>query len=165
MGGRALVACILTGFLSPHFPIFALPLPHPLVRLPFFACSPLPRRLSSLLSALLFHHAPFDSRQPRASWTLRKCLCSCSENDPTHPAALQVGDYLAKRINEFEPSAEKPHFVLGLPTGSSPLPTYHRLVELVQKGDLSFKVSCSRFAPLPTRLTDSPRWLTERGHL
>uniref|UniRef100_A0A0H5FUH8 Glucosamine-6-phosphate isomerase n=1 Tax=Leucosporidium scottii TaxID=5278 RepID=A0A0H5FUH8_9BASI len=62
-----------------------------------------------------------------------------SIRDSPEQVGLYVGDYLAKRINEFEPSAEKPHFVLGLPTGSSPLPTYHRLVELVQKGDLSFK--------------------------
>ena len=58
----------------------------------------------------------------------------------------QVGDYLAKRINEFTPSPEKPHFVLGLPTGSSPLPTYRRLVELCQAGELSFRVCSSWYS-------------------
>ncbi|ESK93680.1 glucosamine-6-phosphate deaminase [Moniliophthora roreri MCA 2997] len=55
---------------------------------------------------------------------------------------LAVGDYIAnyicQRINEFEPTPEKP-FVLGLPTGSSPIPTYKALVKLVKDGKLSFK--------------------------
>jgi len=53
-----------------------------------------------------------------------------------------VGDYIAnyicKRINEFAPTPEKP-FVLGLPTGSSPIPTYKALVALVKAHKLSFK--------------------------
>jgi len=49
-----------------------------------------------------------------------------------------VGDYIARRINEFKPTAEKP-FVLGLPTGSSPIPTYQHLIQLVKEGKLSFK--------------------------
>ncbi|GFZ45526.1 Glucosamine-6-phosphate isomerase [Saitozyma sp. JCM 24511] len=50
-----------------------------------------------------------------------------------------IGDYIAKRINSFHPKPNRPYFVLGLPTGSSPLPVYKRLVELHQKGALSFK--------------------------
>ncbi|KAK4048413.1 Glucosamine-6-phosphate isomerase (Glucosamine-6-phosphate deaminase) (GNPDA) (GlcN6P deaminase) [Microbotryomycetes sp. JL201] len=50
-----------------------------------------------------------------------------------------VGDYLAKRINEFVPTSDKPYFVIGLPTGSSPLPTYRRLVNLFEQGRVSFK--------------------------
>ncbi|KAF9073473.1 hypothetical protein BDP27DRAFT_280022 [Rhodocollybia butyracea] len=57
--------------------------------------------------------------------------------DPSH-----VGDYIAnyicRRINDFAPTAEKP-FVLGLPTGSSPIPTYKSLIKLVKDGKLSFK--------------------------
>jgi hypothetical protein len=34
-----------------------------------------------------------------------------------------IANYICKRINEFAPTAERP-FVLGLPTGSSPIPTY-----------------------------------------
>ncbi len=45
--------------------------------------------------------------------------------------------YIASRINRFKPSAGKP-FVLGLPTGSSPLGTYKKLIELHQQGHLSF---------------------------
>ncbi|PSS35568.1 hypothetical protein PHLCEN_2v1479 [Hermanssonia centrifuga] len=49
-----------------------------------------------------------------------------------------IGNYIAKRINNFKPTAEKP-FVLGLPTGSSPIPTYKHLIKLVKAGQLSFK--------------------------
>ncbi|KAI0339539.1 glucosamine-6-phosphate isomerase [Trametopsis cervina] len=49
-----------------------------------------------------------------------------------------IGNYIAKRINDFKPTAERP-FVLGLPTGSSPIPTYKHLISLVKAGKLSFK--------------------------
>ncbi|KAI0661386.1 hypothetical protein C8Q70DRAFT_1043968 [Cubamyces menziesii] len=49
-----------------------------------------------------------------------------------------IGNYIAKRINDFKPTPEKP-FVLGLPTGSSPIPTYKHLIKLVKEGKLSFK--------------------------
>lgn len=49
-----------------------------------------------------------------------------------------VANYIAKRINDFGPTAEKP-FVLGLPTGSSPIPTYKALINKVKEGSLSFK--------------------------
>ncbi len=46
--------------------------------------------------------------------------------------------YIANRINEFNPGPNNP-FVLGLPTGSSPLGTYAELIELVKEGKLSFQ--------------------------
>ena len=46
--------------------------------------------------------------------------------------------YIAKRINEFQPSAERP-FVLGLPTGSTPIGTYKELIHLNKTGKVSFK--------------------------
>ena len=46
--------------------------------------------------------------------------------------------YIASKINEFNPTANNP-FVLGLPTGSSPLGTYAELIELVKEGKLSFQ--------------------------
>jgi len=49
-----------------------------------------------------------------------------------------VGNYIAKRINDFGPTPER-KFVLGLPTGSSPIPTYQVLIRLVKEGKLSFK--------------------------
>ncbi len=50
---------------------------------------------------------------------------------------LWTASYIAKRINDFAPTVDKP-FVLGLPTGSSPIPTYQALIELVKQGKVSF---------------------------
>lgn len=56
--------------------------------------------------------------------------------------AAQVGKWAAahivKRINDFKPTAERP-FVLGLPTGGTPLATYKALIELHKAGEVSFK--------------------------
>lgn len=49
-----------------------------------------------------------------------------------------VGTYIATKINEFRPSAERP-FVLGLPTGSTPMGIYQKLIELYNQGLVSFK--------------------------
>jgi len=49
-----------------------------------------------------------------------------------------AASYVAKRINEFQPTKAKP-FVLGLPTGSSPLGMYKELIELNKQGTVSFK--------------------------
>ena len=46
--------------------------------------------------------------------------------------------YVAARINSYNPS-DKDHFVLGLPTGSSPVGMYKELVALNKKGAVSFK--------------------------
>jgi glucosamine-6-phosphate deaminase len=62
---------------------------------------------------------------------------SCGELQLT----CQIAEYIVKRINSFKASKEKPHFVLGLPTGSSPLPVYKRIVKLHEEGKVSFKVS------------------------
>lgn len=49
-----------------------------------------------------------------------------------------VANYVAAKIRDFSPSAERP-FLLGLPTGSSPLGTYKKLIELYNQGLVSFK--------------------------
>lgn len=46
--------------------------------------------------------------------------------------------HIVDRINHFKPTAERP-FVLGLPTGSTPLSTYKELIKLYQAGEVSFK--------------------------
>jgi glucosamine-6-phosphate deaminase len=46
--------------------------------------------------------------------------------------------FVVRSINDFQPTARKP-FVLGLPTGSSPLGTYKELISLHKKGVVSFK--------------------------
>lgn len=45
--------------------------------------------------------------------------------------------YIADRINKFNPTKEKP-FVLGLPTGGTPLKTYKELIKLYQNKEVSF---------------------------
>ncbi len=49
-----------------------------------------------------------------------------------------VAHYVAKKINDAKPTKDKP-FVLGLPTGSSPLATYRELVSLYTEGAVSFE--------------------------
>ena len=52
-------------------------------------------------------------------------------------ASLWAAFYISDRINTFRQKTEKP-FVLGLPTGSSPLLIYRELVRQVKEGRLSF---------------------------
>lgn len=49
-----------------------------------------------------------------------------------------VANYVAAKINKFNPTVDRP-FVLGLPTGSTPLGTYNKLVQLYDLGVVSFK--------------------------
>lgn len=49
-----------------------------------------------------------------------------------------AANHIADRINKFQPTADKP-FVLGLPTGSTPIGTYKALIELNKAGKVSFK--------------------------
>ncbi|XP_018404274.1 PREDICTED: glucosamine-6-phosphate isomerase isoform X1 [Cyphomyrmex costatus] len=46
--------------------------------------------------------------------------------------------YVLKRINDFNPNENK-YFVLGLPTGGTPLGMYKKLIEYYQQGKISFK--------------------------
>ena len=49
-----------------------------------------------------------------------------------------AANYVASKILSAKPTAENP-FVLGLPTGSSPLGVYRHLIQLYKKGVVSFK--------------------------
>ncbi len=46
--------------------------------------------------------------------------------------------YIVNRINSFAPTSDKP-FVLGLPTGSTPIGTYKELIHLCKTGKVSFE--------------------------
>ena len=46
--------------------------------------------------------------------------------------------HVVETIKAFQPTAEKP-FVLGLPTGSSPIGMYAEIVKAVKAGEVSFK--------------------------
>lgn len=59
--------------------------------------------------------------------------------EPTYDALSQwAANYVAKKINAAAPTEEKP-FILGLPTGSSPLGMYKHLIELHKQGVVSFR--------------------------
>ncbi len=49
-----------------------------------------------------------------------------------------AANYIVHKINKFAPTKERP-FILGLPTGSSPIGTYEKLVEHHKAGKISFK--------------------------
>ncbi|CRL02243.1 CLUMA_CG015394, isoform A [Clunio marinus] len=58
------------------------------------------------------------------------------------PTSSNVGEwsakYVMKRINDFKPGPDR-YFVLGLPTGSTPLAMYKKLIEFHKAGRVSFK--------------------------
>ncbi|MCK9211456.1 MAG: glucosamine-6-phosphate deaminase, partial [Ignavibacteriaceae bacterium] len=53
-------------------------------------------------------------------------------------ASKWAANYVAAKIIEFQPTGKK-RFVLGLPTGSSPLGLYKELIKLNKKGVVSFQ--------------------------
>jgi len=59
-----------------------------------------------------------------------------------HDTYTQVSEWAAKyvrnKIQQFNPGPDK-YFVLGLPTGGTPLGMYEKLIEFMKNGDLSFK--------------------------
>ena len=53
--------------------------------------------------------------------------------------ASLVAAEIVERIKTFKPTVEKPYLVLGLPTGSTPIPVYKLLVQAYQNKEISFK--------------------------
>ncbi|MBN3311871.1 GNPI2 isomerase, partial [Atractosteus spatula] len=53
-------------------------------------------------------------------------------------ASEWAAKYIRNRIIQFKPNPDK-YFTLGLPTGSTPLGCYKKLIEYHKNGDLSFK--------------------------
>ncbi|KAL2187348.1 glucosamine-6-phosphate isomerase [Thermothelomyces heterothallicus CBS 203.75] len=58
--------------------------------------------------------------------------------DNAEAASAYVANYIVDRINHFAPTPAHP-FVLGLPTGSTPLGVYKNLVEKYKAGEVSFE--------------------------
>ncbi|KAF2645077.1 glucosamine-6-phosphate deaminase [Massarina eburnea CBS 473.64] len=58
--------------------------------------------------------------------------------DDPQTASKYIADYIVERIKAFNPTAARP-FVLGLPTGSSPILIYQNLVQRHKAGDISFR--------------------------
>jgi glucosamine-6-phosphate deaminase len=53
-------------------------------------------------------------------------------------AGKWVASYISGKIKDANPTKEKP-FILGLPTGSSPLPVYREFIRMYKAGEISFK--------------------------
>ena len=74
----------------------------------------------------------------------------------------EVGDwaatYIIGKIKKMNPSKDRP-FVLGLPTGSSPLPVYQEFIKRYKKGEISFKnvitFNMDEYVGLPEDHTES----------
>lgn len=64
---------------------------------------------------------------------MRLIICDSADG-----VADWAANYVRHRIKTFAPAIDRP-FVLGLPTGSTPLKMYRRLVEFYQQGELSFE--------------------------
>lgn len=58
--------------------------------------------------------------------------------DDSVAASVFVANYIIERIKHFAPTPAHP-FVLGLPTGSTPLSFYSVLVEKYKAGEVSFE--------------------------
>jgi glucosamine-6-phosphate deaminase len=56
----------------------------------------------------------------------------------TEAMSRWAATYIVNKINKFKKSNKKP-FVLGLPTGSTPVGTYQQLVQFYKQGKVSFK--------------------------
>ncbi|OQY02693.1 MAG: glucosamine-6-phosphate deaminase [Bacteroidetes bacterium 4572_117] len=69
-----------------------------------------------------------------------------------------LANYLVKKINDANPTPNKP-YVLGLPTGSSPIPTYKEIIKLHKAGEISFKnvvtFNMDEYVGLPEDHTES----------
>lgn len=58
--------------------------------------------------------------------------------DTRDEAGSWVADYVVNKIKAFDPTADKP-FVLGLPTGSSPITVYQEFIRKHKAGEISFQ--------------------------
>ena len=58
--------------------------------------------------------------------------------DTYDSCAIWTANHIAQRIKSFNPTQEKP-FVLGLPTGSTPIGVYKELIKMNKAGSISFK--------------------------
>ncbi len=61
--------------------------------------------------------------------------------DDSGSASAYVANYIIERIKHFAPTPDHP-FVLGLPTGSSPLGVYKILVERYKAGEVCLIDTC-----------------------
>lgn len=89
--------------------------------------------LSGIFTKFAKHQSPTNHKQHNNTNNMRLII------EPGYEQASQwAANYVASRINQSAPTPDHP-FVLGCPTGSSPLGMYRRLIELYKQGAVSFK--------------------------
>jgi|TARA_B110000037_G_scaffold219711_1_gene285469 glucosamine-6-phosphate deaminase len=59
-------------------------------------------------------------------------------HDNSQNLSKWLAHYIVQKINKFQPTKENP-YVVGLPTGSSPIGVYKEIIELYKVGKVSFK--------------------------
>lgn len=59
-------------------------------------------------------------------------------HDEYNHVSVWAAKYVRNKIRKFQPNENK-YFVLGLPTGGTPLGMYKQLIQMYQRGELSFK--------------------------
>ncbi|KAG7204916.1 hypothetical protein KM043_005308 [Ampulex compressa] len=88
----------------------------------------------SIHEITLIKFSGFDTRVLiRYTKKMRLVIC-----DTVNYVAEWSAKYVLKRINDFAPNENK-YFVLGLPTGGTPLGMYKKLIEYYKEGKISFK--------------------------
>ena len=79
------------------------------------------------------------------------------KKDPAHVGEW-AANYVIEKIVKAKPTKQKP-FVLGLPTGSSPIPVYKELIKRHKAGKISFKnvvtFNMDEYVGLPENHTES----------
>ncbi|XP_045684714.1 glucosamine-6-phosphate isomerase 1 isoform X2 [Phyllostomus hastatus] len=91
------------------------------------------------------HGPQWPHINPRPLYILNSCVDSIQQDkmkliilDHYSQASEWAAKYIRNRIIQFNPGPDK-YFTLGLPTGSTPLGCYKKLIEYYKNGDLSFK--------------------------
>ncbi len=108
----------------------------------------LPIRLLQILHYSIFLYLPTATLKKEIN-ILKKNVQICGSKNKQNNMRLIIQSeavnvakwsavYIARRINELTKSSDKP-FVLGLPTGSTPLGTYKELINIYREGKVSFK--------------------------
>ncbi|KAH7380617.1 hypothetical protein BKA66DRAFT_125892 [Pyrenochaeta sp. MPI-SDFR-AT-0127] len=83
------------------------------------------------------HHVCICNALSLSNSTLTAYRRLIIKDDP-QAASKYIADYIIERIKAFNPTPQRP-FVLGLPTGSSPVLVYQHLVQRHKAGEVSFQ--------------------------
>lgn len=102
-----------------------------------------------------------QTKRKREVHTMRIVIANDAEGVSTY-----ASDYIVKTINDFGPTKDRP-FVLGLPTGGTPLRTYQKLIQAFREGRVSFKhvvtFNMDEYVGLPPEHPESYHYFMKRN--